>query len=66
VVLLSKHKCGQVLESVHFVGAAGPNWPATRTESDVSKGFFPPGGCHVYLHLDEVSGRQRDKQAESF
>jgi hypothetical protein len=37
-----------------IVGAAGPNRPATLTDSDVSQGFFFPGGCHVYPHLDEV------------
>ncbi len=39
---------------LHIVGAAGPNLPATRTDSDVSQGFFFTGGCHVYPHLDEV------------
>ncbi len=45
---------GHVAQLVHIVGAAGPNRPATRTDSDVSQGFFFTGGCHVYPHLDEV------------
>ena len=39
---------------VHIVGAAGPNQPATLTDSDVSQGFFFPGAGHVYPPLDET------------
>jgi hypothetical protein len=43
------------LELVHIVGASRPQkWPATRTDSDVPKGFFFSWRLSRYPHLDEV------------